>query len=45
MLLYVDDILIANNNVNDVIKVKVEHDKEFDVKDMGDASEILGIDI
>ena len=32
LLLYVDDILIASNNVEDVIKVKVELNKEFDMK-------------
>lgn len=40
-----DDILIARNNVKDVMKVKVGLDKEFDMKDLGDASRILGIDI
>ena len=45
LLLYVDDILIASNNVEDVTKVKVEFDKEFNMKNLGVASKILGIDI
>ena len=40
-----DDILIASSSVEDVMKVKVELDKEFDMKDLGVASRILGIDI
>ena len=40
-----DDILIASNNVEDVMRVKAELNKEFDMKDLGGASRILGIDI
>ena len=40
-----DDILIASNNVEDVMRVKAELNKEFDMKDLGVASRILGIDI
>ena len=45
LLLYVDDILIPNNHVDGVIKVKAKLDKEFNMKDMGAPSRILGIDI
>src|SRR3954464_4524879 len=45
LLLYVNDILIASNNVEDVMRVKAELNKEFDMKDLGAASRILGIDI
>lgn len=45
LFLYMDDILIANNRVKDVTKVKVELDKKFDMKDLRVASRILGIDI
>ena len=45
MLLYVDDILIASNSVEDVMKVKAELNKEFDMKELGAVSRILGIDI
>lgn len=40
-----DDILIANNIVKVVMKVKVELKNEFDMKDLGVASKILGIHI
>ena len=43
LLLYVDDILISSNNVEDVMKVKVELNNEFDMKDLGAASRILRI--
>lgn len=45
LFLYVDDILIQNNHVEDVMKVKAEIDKEFDMKDMGVTTRILGIGI
>src|SRR4051812_38974863 len=44
LLLYVDDILIASKNVEDVMRVKAKLNKEFDMKDLGAASRILGID-
>lgn len=40
-----DDIFIESKNVENVMKVKVELDKEFDMKDLGVASRILRIDI
>ena len=40
-----DDILIESNNVEDLIKVKVKLNKEFDMKDLGVASIIFRIDI
>src|ERR1051325_10197320 len=45
LFLYVDDIMIANNNVNDVMKLKVELNKEIVMKYLGAASRFLGIDI
>lgn len=45
LFLYVDDILITSNNVEDVMKVEDELDKEFDMKDLGSTSRIFGIDI
>ena len=45
MLLYIDDILIASNNVEEVMRVKAELNKEFKIKDLGADSRILGIDI
>ena len=34
LLIYVDDILIQSKSVEDVMKVKAELDKEFDMKDL-----------
>ena len=45
LLIYVDGILVVSNNVEDVMRVKAKLNKEFDMKDLGVASEILGIDI
>ena len=45
LLLYVDDILIESNNVEDDMNVKAELDKEFDKKDLGATSRILGYGI
>ncbi|XP_050875510.1 uncharacterized protein LOC127079130 [Lathyrus oleraceus] len=44
-LLHLDDILRARNNIEDVMKVKVELNKKFDMKDLGVATMILEIDI
>ncbi|XP_050888643.1 uncharacterized protein LOC127093784 [Lathyrus oleraceus] len=38
-------LVSSSNNVEDVMKVKVELNKEFDMKDLGAASRILWIDI
>lgn len=40
-----NDIHIASKSVEDVVKVKAELDREFDMKDLGVAARILGIDI
>lgn len=40
-----DDILITRNGVEGIMKAKVELDNEFDMKDLGDSSRILIIDI
>lgn len=45
LLLYVDDILIANNSKLDVRKVKSEQNCEFEMKDMWIVRNILGIEI
>lgn len=45
MLLYVDDILIASTNKSDVNKLKAVLGSEFDMKDLGDAKKILGMEI
>lgn len=40
-----DDILIESKNVEDVTKVEAKLNKEFNMKDLGVGSRILGIDI
>src|ERR1044072_7548899 len=45
LLLYVDDMLIAANHWNDVNDLKAKLRNEFDVKDLGAAKKILGMEI
>ena len=43
LVLYVDDILLIGNNVAELSTVKVWLASIFDMKDLGEASYILGI--
>ena len=43
LLLYMDDILLIGNDVGMLSTVKVELANTFDMKDLGEASYILGI--
>ncbi|KAH9763605.1 hypothetical protein KPL70_001228 [Citrus sinensis] len=45
LLLYVDNILIAGKNLSDIKKLKNLLKGEFEMKDLGSAKRILGIDI
>lgn len=45
MLLYVDDMLIASKSMSEVKKLKAELSSEFEMKDLGAARRILGMDI
>lgn len=45
LLLYVDDILIAGKELKDIGVLKNHLSKEFEMKDIGPARRILGIDI
>jgi len=45
LLLYVNDMLIAARNKTHVQKLKVHLKKEFDMKDLGEAKKILGMEI
>ncbi|KAE8655753.1 Retrovirus-related Pol polyprotein from transposon TNT 1-94 [Hibiscus syriacus] len=45
LLLYVDDMLIAAKNMDDVIGLKTLLSQEFDMKDLGAAKKILGMKI
>ena len=43
LVLYVDDILLIGNDVGTLSSVKVWLAAQFDMKDLGEASHILGI--
>ena len=45
LLLYLDDMLIAVRNKIQIQKLKAELKKEFDMKNLGEAKKILGIEI
>ena len=45
LLLYVDDMLIAARNKTPVQKLKAQVKKGFYMKDLGEAKQILGIEI
>ncbi|KAE8714902.1 hypothetical protein F3Y22_tig00110187pilonHSYRG00229 [Hibiscus syriacus] len=45
LLLYVDDLLIATKNMDDVIGLKTLLSQEFDMKDLGAAKKIFGMEI
>ena len=45
LLLYVDDMLIAARSKAQVQKVKAQLKREFDMKDLGEARKILGMEI
>ncbi|PPR84446.1 hypothetical protein GOBAR_AA36262 [Gossypium barbadense] len=45
LLLYVDDMLIASKNMSEINKLKSQLSGEFEMKDLGAAKKILGMDI
>ena len=45
LLLYVDDMLISGQMSREIRKVKAQLKTEFDMKDLGVARRILGMDI
>ena len=45
LVLYVDDILLIENDISMLISVKIWLSKEFSMKDLGEASFILGIKV
>ena len=45
LVLYVDDILLIGNDVGKLSEIKVWLAKQFDMKDLGEAAYILGIQI
>jgi len=44
-LLYVDDMLIASKNRSAIDKLKKVLSSEFDMKDLGEAKKVLGMEI
>ena len=45
LLLYVDDMLIAYEDISEINNLKAQLSKEFDMKDLGVAKKILGLGI
>ena len=45
ILMYIDDLLIGSKNVNEIIKVKNLLKKKFKMTDLGEAKDILDINI
>ena len=45
LLLYVDDMLIATRDKEEIGKVKSQLSAEFEMKDLGEAKKILGMEI
>ena len=45
LLLYVDDMLIASKSMSKISELKMELSKEFEMKDLGNAQRILGMEI
>ena len=45
LLLYVDDMLVSAKNMSEVKKLKIFLSKKFDMKDLGVAKKILGMEI
>ena len=45
LLLYDDDILITTKDKEEIRKVKVQLNKEFEMKDLGATKKILGMEI
>jgi hypothetical protein len=45
LILYVDDIFLASSDVNLLLEMKKFLSSNFDMKDLGEASFVLGIEI
>jgi hypothetical protein len=45
LVLFVDDILLSSSNKNLLFEIKIFLSSNFDIKDLGDASYVLGIEI
>jgi hypothetical protein len=45
LILYVDDILLARKNITEINTLKAQMARMFDMKDLGVARQILGMEI
>ena len=45
LLLYVDDMLVAGSNMQEIVNLKQKLSKQFEMKDLGAAKQILGMRI
>ena len=45
LLLYVDDMLLTSKNMNSIIELKKRLSEEFEMKNLGRAKKILGVNI
>ena len=45
LLLYVDDMLVAGSNMQEIVNLKLRLSKQFEMKDLGAAKQILGMRI
>jgi hypothetical protein len=45
LIMYVDDILLASSDVNLLLETKKLLSSNFDIKDLGEASFVVGIEI
>ncbi|KAM2897932.1 hypothetical protein COP2_007520 [Malus domestica] len=45
LLIYVDDMLIASSDRTEISKLKTQMQNEFEMKDLGEAKKILGMEI
>lgn len=45
LLLYVDDMLIAAQSMSEINKLKTQLSSEFEMKDLGKAKKIMGMEI
>jgi hypothetical protein len=45
LILYVDDILLASSDISILLETKKFLSSKFDMKDLGEASFVLGIEI
>jgi hypothetical protein len=45
LLVYVDDMLIATKSMKEIVALKEQLSREFDMKDLGATKKILGMEI